>query len=319
MSKYTDSNNISLWKHTNKTVFACVVGVSGVKVWGRTGWFTVKDYIRDYLKPSYMGQRQSFIEHTKTQETFFFTLASQKYVLTGSVPHILSFMKWLIVSVWVVLSNINKLHYNYIMLSFITIMFYVHRMSAFHPKSEIGLVHSLWLTSCQIVKLKLGGHSSAVCICFQQSSFFLLISFSAGLPSPSPAAPLCCREEGMERKEIAQCRACCSVYKKSFRTMWCDSIPARVTTSGSVSFRSFSSRVANKRCFISYSPDVCFIWSTCQQWTRLSEHQLSSFPLIFHLSYLLLSFFFVSCMRACGTIASSQEAGWDARQWDVLP
>lgn len=55
-------------------------------------------------------------------------------------------------------------------------------------------------TAAAGIKLEVECHFSAGYICFQQSFFILLNSFSAVLPSPSPAEPLCCSEGWKERQ-----------------------------------------------------------------------------------------------------------------------
>lgn len=67
----SDKPDIFASEHTNNVVFACVCWCPRGESVG-LHWLILsgKDYIRDYLEPSNMGQWHSCVKHTKTQETY---------------------------------------------------------------------------------------------------------------------------------------------------------------------------------------------------------------------------------------------------------
>ena len=138
----------------------------------------------------------------------------------------------------------------------------------------------------------LDDHYSSFSLHFQQSSFFLLISFSASLPSPSPAAPLCCRGRKTQRKGqrmIAQCRAFCPAYKKKLYTMWCRFISVLSTKKKHLLYRHLSEKYLGTSSLY-----ICTLFEHILR-EHLSEHQLmfsSVIFFVFHLVFVIL--FYIS-------------------------
>lgn len=164
-------------------------------------------------------------------------------------------------------------------------------------------------TAATGIKLEVECHFSAGYICFQQSFFILLNSFSAVLPSPSPAEPLRCSEGWKER----QGRLLAVGH-------FLQPIKSHFTQCSMISSMYMVERKETK-CPLSYVIHFCFFASSLWLWTSFfhsSEKQHWSFacPALHPLIYPQLLMWH-HC-QLTGSTVGCERGGMRAR-WDVLP